>query len=103
PTEQDDDVVRAYLSARGGSNELLLRIAADGSLMANTARARQLAGLALPAPGRQSNLTLDGERYQVAVVRRGAGRVVAALPSAESEAAVHRLVMAMLIVCAVAL
>jgi signal transduction histidine kinase len=103
PTEQDDDVVRAYLSARGGSNELLLRIAADGSLMANTARARQLAGLALPAPGSQSNLTLDGERYQVAVVRRGAGRVVAALPSAESEAAVHRLVMAMLIVCAVAL
>ena len=42
-TERYDDVVRAYLSARGGSNELLVSIADDGSLLANTARARRLA------------------------------------------------------------
>ena len=39
----------------------------------------------------------------MAVARRGRGRVAAAVPVAEAEAAVHRLVMAMLIVCLFAL
>ena len=102
-SERYDDVVRAYLGARGGSNELLASIADDGSLLANTARARRLAGMQLPPPGGRATVSLDGEPYQVAVVRRGHHRVVAAVPAAEADAAVHRLVMAMLIVCAVAL
>jgi signal transduction histidine kinase len=102
-TEPDDEVLRSYLRARGGSDQLLVSIGADGTTHANTSLARRLTDLHLPPPGGLATVSLDGERYVVAVARRGRGRVAAALPMTEAEAAVHRLVIAMLIVCAIGL
>jgi signal transduction histidine kinase len=48
-------------------------------------------------------VSLAGQQYEVASASRGSGRVVAALPVAAAEAGVHRLLVAMLIVCAIGL
>jgi signal transduction histidine kinase len=103
PSEPSEDGLRTYLQARGGTNQLLVSIAKDGTVLSNASRAAPLGAMDLPAAGGEATVTLDGERYQVAVARGGGGRAVAALPVAEAEAAVHRLVMAMLIVCAIGL
>ena len=101
--ERSDDVLRTYLAARQGSGQLLATIGADGHVFANNPRATRLAGMSLPVPGGARSVTVDGERYVVAVASRGSGLAVAALPVAAAEATIHRLLIAMLIVCAIGL
>ena len=101
--ERDDDVVRAYLRARSGSDQLLATIGAGGTVLANRPAAHSLVGRSLPVPGGSRLVSIDGEAYVAAVQRAGAGEAVAAVPVAEAEAAVHQLLMAMLVVCAIAL
>ena len=101
--EASDAVVKSYLAARVGSDQLLASISRDGTVLANTALARRLTTARLPAPGAVGLVSLAGQQYEVALATRGSGRVVAALPVAAAEAGVHRLLVAMLIVCAIGL
>jgi signal transduction histidine kinase len=101
--EASDAVVKSYLAARVGSDQLLASISRDGTVLANTALARRLTTARLPAPGAVGMVSLAGQQYEVASASRGSGRVVAALPVAAAEAGVHRLLVAMLIVCAIGL
>ena len=101
--ERGDDVVRAYLRAREGSDQLLLTVTPDGTVLSNRPAARGLLARHLPNPGSSGSVTIDGAGYLAAVQRAGTTEVVAAIPVAEAQAAVHRLLMAMLIVCAIGL
>ena len=101
--EADDDVVRGYLTARAGSDQLLISVGDDGRILANRAAARALVGRRSPRPGTVSSVDLQGQQYVVAAERAFRGEAIAAVPVAEAEAQVHRLLVAMLIVCALAL
>ncbi|HYW29367.1 MAG TPA: hypothetical protein VE824_06145, partial [Gaiellales bacterium] len=101
--ERSDDVVKAYLNARSGSDQLLMTVAPDGTVLSNRPAARELLSHRLPKPGGSSSLTIGGVGYLAAVQRAGTGEAVAAVPVAEAQAAIHRLLMAMLIVCAIGL
>ena len=101
--ERGDDVVKAYLRARSGSDQLLLTLARDGSVLSNRPAARGLLAHHLPRPGGSSSFTIGGVGYLAAVERAGSGEAIAAVPVAEAQAAIHRLLTAMLIVCALGL
>jgi signal transduction histidine kinase len=101
--ERSDDVVRSYLRARSGSDQLLLTVAGDGTVLSNRPAARGLLTRHLPRPGGSSSFTIGGVGYLAAVERAGTGEAVAAVPVAEAQAAIHRLLTAMLIVCALGL
>ena len=101
--EKGDDVVKAYLRARSGSDQLLMTVAPDGTVLSNRPAARGLLAHHLPKPGGSSSLTVGGVGYLAAVQRAGSGEAIAAVPVAEAQAAIHRLLTAMLIVCAIGL
>ncbi len=101
-TEADDatetQALETYLGARSGSDQLLLYIPAHGRTLGNSHAATRLAPLASPIPGSVRTVTIDGDGYVVATAARGTGIVMAGLPVAEADAAVGRLLDAMLIV-----
>lgn len=98
----EEQALATYLGARRGSSQVLLYLPATGRALAN----RSLA-LALirhhPAVGRVETVELGGDGYLVAAARRRGGIVLAGLPLSEADAAVRRLLDAMLIVCVVGL
>jgi heavy metal sensor kinase len=103
PTAEADDAteleaLRTYLGARSGSDQLLLYIPANGRTLGNGHLATRLAGMGGAIPGSVRTVTLDGDGYVVATAARGSGIVMAGLPVAEADAAVGRLLDAMLIV-----
>ena len=100
--EADDatetEALKTYLGARSGSDQLLLYLPPHGRSLGNSHLATRLAGLGGPIPGSVRTVTLDGDGYVVATAARGSGIVMAGLPVAEADAAVGRLLDAMLIV-----
>ena len=100
--EADDateiEALKTYLGARSGSDQLLLYLPPHGRTLGNSHLATRLAGLGGPIPGSVRTVTLDGDGYVVATAARGSGIVMAGLPVAEADAAVGRLLDAMLIV-----
>ena len=100
--EADDatetEALKTYLGARSGSDQLLLYLPPHGRTLGNSHLATRLAGLGGPIPGSVRTITLDGDGYVVATAARGSGIVMAGLPVAEADAAVGRLLDAMLIV-----
>ncbi len=105
--ESDDagelEALRTYLGARSGSNELLVYLPRHGVPYANRPLATRLARLGRPQPGLVRTVSIDGDGYIVATAARGTGIVMAGLPVAEADAAVNRLLDAMMIVCLIGL
>ncbi|MGH3138785.1 MAG: sensor histidine kinase [Gaiellales bacterium] len=101
--EVDDDLVSAYLQARGGSAQLLASVVPGGPNRANTPLARRLWLRSDIPSGRVKRVEIAGEEYVVSAARHGRARFLAAVPAAEAEAGVRTLLDAMLIVCLVGL
>ncbi len=97
------EAMKTYLGARSGSSDLLVYFPARGTTYYNRKLAGGLAALGRPMPGVVRTVTIDGDGYVVASAARGTGVVEAALPVAEADAAVSRLLDAMLIVCLIGL
>ena len=101
--EADDatevEALKTYLGARSGSDQLLLYIPPHGNTLGEQPTwPRGSPRLGGPIPGSVRTVTLDGDGYVVATAARGTGIVMAGLPVAEADAAVGRLLDAMLIV-----
>lgn len=108
PSEADregteETAMRIYLGARSGSRDLLVYKPLQGRALYNRRLAGSLAALGPSLPGVVRTVTIDGDGYVVATAARGAGVVMAGLPAAEADAAVGRLLDAMLIVCLIGL
>jgi signal transduction histidine kinase len=101
--ESQDEVVTAYLQARGGSGQLLASIVPGGSNRANIRLARRLWGRDDVPLGGSKRVKIGGEEYVASAARRDGARYIAAVPAAEAEAGVRTLLDAMLIVCLVGL
>jgi signal transduction histidine kinase len=97
------DAIKTYLGARSGSSDLLVYMPLHGHSFENRPLATKLAALGRPLPGLVRTVTIDGDGYVVATAARGTGVVMAGLPVAEADAAVRRLLDAMLIVCLIGL
>ncbi len=103
-TATEDDAIKRYLGARGGSDQLLATISHNGTFIANNAEARRLVEQhQWPPVGGVRTLTVDGEGFVVATAARGSSVVLAGVPVAEADAGVRRLLDAMLIVCLIGL
>jgi two-component system, OmpR family, sensor kinase len=101
--ETDDDLVTAYLQARGGSGQLLASVIPGGPNRANSPLARRLWVRTDVPLGQARRVEIAGEEYVASAARRGSARFIAAVPVTEAEAGVQTLLDAMLIVCLVGL
>ena len=99
----EETAMRTYLGARSGSSDLLVYQPLHGRALYNRRLAGRLAALGPGVPGAVRTVTIDGDGYVVATAARGTGMVMAGLPVAEADAAVGRLLDAMLIVCLIGL
>ena len=99
----EETAMRVYLGARSGSSDLLVYRPLRGKTLYNRRLAGTLAALGPRLPGVVRTITIDGDGYVVATAARGTGVVMAGLPVAEADAAVSRLLDAMLIVCLIGL
>ena len=99
----EETAMRIYLGARSGSSDLLVYQPLHGRALYNRRLAGRLAALGAGLPGAVRTVTVDGDGYVVATAARGTGVVMAGLPVAEADAAVGRLLDAMLIVCLIGL
>jgi signal transduction histidine kinase len=99
----EETAMRTYLGARSGSSDLLVYQPLHGRALYNRRLAGRLAALGPGVPGAVRTVTIDGDGYVVATAARGTGVVMAGLPVAEADAAVGRLLDAMLIVCLIGL
>jgi two-component system, OmpR family, sensor kinase len=97
------EAIKTYLGARRGSSDLLVYFPGHGTTFSNRPLAGRLAAMGPQLPGLVRTVTIDGDGYVVASAPRGTGVVEAALPVAEADAAVSRLLRAMLIVCLIGL
>ncbi|HEY7259382.1 MAG TPA: HAMP domain-containing sensor histidine kinase [Gaiellales bacterium] len=101
--ESRDELVRAYLRARSGSDQLLASLTPGGGRHTNRHLARRLWARSDVAAGDVKRVEIRGDEYVVAAAARDGSRFIAAVPAADADAGVRTLLDAMLIVCLVGL
>ena len=100
----EEDALASYLGARRGSSDLLVYLPPHGQMLANRVLALQLAKQhPILQEGGVRAVSVGGQRYVVTAAARGRGVVLAGVPVAEADAAVRRLLDAMLLVCLIGL
>jgi two-component system, OmpR family, sensor kinase len=103
PDGREETAMKVYLGARSGSSNLLVYRPLHGRALYNRRLAARLAARGPSRAGVVRTVAIDGDGYVVATAARGTGLVMAGLPIAEADAAVRRLLDAMLIVGAIGL
>jgi signal transduction histidine kinase len=101
--DREEQAIRTYLGAREGTDQLLASMPARGISLTNSPLARRLTRIHGLTAGGIATVSIGGRRYVVAASRRGTAHAIAAVPVAEAEAGVQRLLDAMLIVSAAGL
>jgi heavy metal sensor kinase len=97
----EDALATSYLRARSGQGLLLLVVGRNAPLLKNAPAARALASARLPKAGDTADVTVSGVPYLVAAYTARGRTVYAAVPQAEANAELSRLLDAVVVVTVV--
>ncbi len=96
----DDAATRKYMNRRSGDGPLLLVVGA-GRVLSNAPTARKLMAAALPEAGKTADVTVAGVQYLVAASTARRSTAYAAVPQADANAELNRLLDAVVVVTVV--